>query len=187
MRKMKIWGLLAAAALLAAACDPLTATVQGKKVQGTYVLTTKSEYGSWTEKMTISDMTVKYESGSDETSLSTVYVGEIRKTVLNRFNGGETQLALNTEKETVWENFGYMVLRYTVCDNEGTGNPGSFNVFRFGQKEDGTWVFTQGYKNSSSEEGVYINRLFDEAAEAERQITLENGYFGFASAGYRKQ
>lgn len=187
MKKAGRWVFLAAAALLAAACDPLTATVQGKEVQGTYVLTTQSEFGSWTEKYTVSDTEVRYESGADETSTAVVYTGTIVKTVLNRFNGEETRPAQNIAEGTVFDNYGYMILKYTECDNEGTGRAGQFNVFRFGKKEDGTWVFTQGYKNGSAQEGEYVNRLYDTADDAEQKITEKNGYFGFASVGFVKQ
>ena len=94
---------------------------------------------------------------------------------------------MNLPEGTGYGHFGYMILELTECNNEGTGRPGMFNVFRFGQKKDGTWVFTQGYKNGSSDENVYINRLFGTAEEAEREITAKNGYFGYASTGFRKQ
>ena len=187
MKKVKRWVLLAAAAFLAAACDPLTTTAQGKEVQGAYVLPTDSGFGPWTEKYTVSETGVRYESGVNENEMSVVYAGTIVKTVFNRFNSGEIRPAQNIGEETVFKNFGYMILKYTECDNEGTGQPGQFNIFRFAEKEDGTWIFTQGFKNGSGKEGVYINSLCGTAAKAEREVTEKNGYFDFASTGFLKK
>ncbi|MDY3939498.1 MAG: hypothetical protein SOZ27_04385 [Spirochaetia bacterium] len=186
MKKRK-WGILSVFLLLLAACDPLTMTSRGKELLGTYVLTTQSEFGSWTEIYSVSETSVTYKGGVDEKSAETVYTGTVRKVVFDRFNGEETQPAMNLPEGTGYGHFGYMILELTECNNEGTGRPGMFNVFRFGQKKDGTWVFTQGYKNGSSDENVYINRLFGTAEEAEREITAKNGYFGYASTGFRKQ
>lgn len=187
MNRMARCFLLAAAVLLAVACDPLTMTDRGKAFQGEYLLTTVSDYGSWTERYTISDSQVKYESGVDEKSLSLVYVGEIKKTVFDRFNGEEKLPASNFSENAVFAQFGYMILQYYKCDNEGTGKAGQYNVFRFAQDEAGKWIFTQGYKNGSAEEGVYINRLFETASEAEKEITAKNNYFAYASVGFQKK
>ena len=175
MRKRK-WGILSVCLLLLAACDPLTMTSRGKELLGTYVLTTQSEFGSWTEIYSVSETSVTYKGGVNEKSSETVYTGTVRKVVFDRFNGEEAQPAMNLPEGTVYNHFGYMILELTECDNEGTGRPGMFNIFRFGQKKDG-----------SSDENVYINRLFGTAEEAEREITAKNGYFGYASTGFRKQ
>ncbi len=108
-------------------------------------------------------------------------------TRFDSFNGGEQRLANSIAENAAFPFFGYLVIRLTESDGDGTGKVGEYNVFRFARGEDNLWIFTQGFKNGSTDENVYVNSLFSDAAEAEEQITCAGGWFDYASVGYEKQ
>lgn len=182
MKKMHLWLGFVFFVLSLTACDPLSFTKKGKELQGTYVISTTT----WIEKITIGENEIRYENGSSEDKLSTTYAGQVEKTVFSKWNGKDTDLAKDFKDKT-YSLYGYIVYSLTESSGEGTGKVGEFNVFRFGKTEEGVWAFTQGSKNSSTQENVYINSLFDSAKKAEEMITIANGYFDFSSSGYSKQ
>lgn len=174
------------AVVILTACEALSGTM-GKELIGVYVLDASSDFGPWQEQITITKSSVRYESGNSDETLSVVYEAEIEKARFDSFNGGERRLANSVAEETDFPFFGYLVIRLTKSDGDGTGKVGEYNVFRFARGEDGLWIFTQGFKNGSTDESVYVNSLFSDAAEAEEKITCANGWFDYASVGYKKQ
>ena len=147
----------------------------GKELIGTYVLDASSDFGPWQEKITVTETSVRYESGSSNETLSVVYEAEIEKAQFGSFNGGEQRPANSIAENAAFPFFGYLVIRLTKSDGDGA------------RGEDNLWIFTQGFKNGSTDESVYVNSLFSDAAEAEEQITCAGGWFDYASAGYEKQ
>ena len=174
------------AVVILTACEALSGTM-GKELIGVYVLDASSDFGPWQEQITITESSVRYESGSSGETLSVVYGAEIEKARFHCFNGGERRLANSVAEETDFPFSGYLVIRLTESDGDGTGKVGEYNVFRFARGEDGLWIFTQGFKNASADGNLYVNSLFSDAAEAEEQITCAGSWFDYASAGYEKQ
>ena len=184
--KRVFFSIAVCAAVILAACEPLSGET-GKELIGTYVLDASSDFGPWQEKITVTETSVRYESGNSNETLSVVYEAEIEKAQFGSFNGGERRLANSVAEETDFPFSGYLVIRLTESDGDGTGKVGEYNVFRFARGEDGLWIFTQGFKNASADGNLYVNSLFSDAAEAEEQITCAGGWFDYASAGYEKQ
>ena len=174
--KRVFFSIAVCAAVILAACEPLSGET-GKELIGTYVLDASSDFGPWQEQITITESSVRYESGR----------AEIEKARFHCFNGGERRLANSVAEETDFPFSGYLVIRLTESDGDGTGKVGEYNVFRFARGEDGLWIFTQGFKNASADGNLYVNSLFSDAAEAEEQITCAGSWFDYASAGYEKQ
>ena len=174
------------AVVILTACEALSGTM-GKELIGVYVLDASSDFGPWQEQITITESSVRYESGNSDETLSVVYEAEIEKARFGSFNGGEQRPANSIAENAAFPFFGYLVIRLTKSDGDGTGKVGGYNVFRFARGEDNLWIFTQGFKNGSTDESVYVNSLFSDAAEAEEKITCANGWFDYASVGYEKQ
>ena len=173
--KRVFFSIAVCAAVILAACEPLSGET-GKELIGTYVLDASSDFGPWQEQITITESSVRYESGNSDETLS-----------FGSFNGGEQRPANSIAENAAFPFFGYLVIRLTKSDGDGTGKVGEYNVFRFARGEDNLWIFTQGFKNGSTDESVYVNSLFSDAAEAEEKITCANGWFDYASVGYEKQ
>lgn len=184
--KRVFFSIAVCAAVILAACEPLSGET-GKELIGTYVLDASSDFGPWQEQITITESSVRYESGNSNETLSVVYEAEIEKARFDSFNGGEQRPANSIAENAAFPFFGYLVIRLTKSDGDGTGKVGEYNVFRFARGEDNLWIFTQGFKNGSTDESVYVNSLFSDAAEAEEKITCANGWFDYASVGYEKQ
>lgn len=184
--KRVFFSIAVCAAVILAACEPLSGET-GKELIGTYVLDASSDFGPWQEQITITESSVRYESGNSDETLSVVYEAEIEKAQFGSFNGGEQRPANSIAENAAFPFFGYLVIRLTKSDGDGTGKVGEYNVFRFARGEDNLWIFTQGFKNGSTDESVYVNSLFSDAAEAEEKITCANGWFDYASVGYEKQ
>lgn len=184
--KRVFFSIAVCAAVILTACEALSGET-GKELIGTYVLDASSDFGPWQEKITVTETSVRYESGNSNETLSVVYEAEIEKAQFGSFNGGEQRPANSIAENAAFPFFGYLVIRLTKSDGDGTGKVGEYNVFRFARGEDNLWIFTQGFKNGSTDESVYVNSLFSDAAEAEEKITCANGWFDYASVGYEKQ
>jgi hypothetical protein len=137
---------------------------------------------AWSERWTITNSTIHYESGGEDGVYTTTYRATIVDYVNGRLNTGDTALAAGREITT---NPGFAMIKYTEVDGPGTGEVGKFNVFRWADNnEDNTLRdFTQGYKNIGDDWPNNVNGVFDTAAEAEEGATNAEGYFAFPSEG----
>ncbi|MDC7245630.1 MAG: hypothetical protein PQJ47_06935 [Sphaerochaetaceae bacterium] len=140
--------------------------------EGSYELV--GDYG--TETWDIDEDTISYDSGY------TSYEADIISTVVDSFNAGDSTIVSSGSSPS--GDYGYMVIQYTTVSDEGTGEVGKYNIFRWQENADDASAmdFTQGYKDADGE-SPYINALFDTAQDAVDGATNDNGYFSFASEG----
>ncbi len=142
-------------------------------------------YGS--ERWTISDSRITYESDWSGSGFSTTYSAEIVDYSNDGLNAGETLLTAGSTASAA--NPGFAVMRYTDVDGPGTGEAGKYNIFRWADSpgDAATRDFVQGYKNAGDAWPDNVNGVFDTGAAAEAGATNAAGYFSFASSGAARQ
>jgi len=152
------------------------------EVKGVWIL----EGQSGDEKYIITDSSIVRQSDYTGSGYSTEYEAEIVKFSNDGLNAGDTSI---TTPSGSTQGLGYAVIKYTEVNNAGTGEVGKYNVFRWAtnQSDSSKRDFTQGSKDTDTSDDDYINDVFDTADAAETGATNDNGYFGFASAGFVKQ
>lgn len=151
---------------------------------GTWTWT--SSTSSYTERWTITDSSIHFESAIDGTTFTTTYRADVVEYVNGRLNADDTEL---TAGRSTTSNPGFAIIRYTEVNAAFTGEVGKYNVFRWADNVDDNSLrdLTQGAKDADPDENVYVNDVFDSASEAESGATNANGYFALSSNGAVRQ
>lgn len=142
-----------------------------------------------TERWVITDTSITYSSDYGS-GFSTVYRADVVDFSNDGLNAGDTAL---TSSGSTAVNPGFAVIRYTAVNNPGTGEVGTYNVFRWADnaRDGNNRDFTQGYKDADLDgdpsTGTYTNLVFDTASAAESGASVAKGYFSYASTGAEPQ
>ena len=147
-------------------------------VAGTWELVTDGPWGG-TETWVITDSTISYDGGYVAYTADVVGIG------MNMFNGGDLEIAPSAG--TPIHDYGFAIIKYTAVSDEGTGEVGKYNIFRWqdNASNQSKKDFTQGYKDADGT-SPYINNVFDTAAAAQVGATNSENYYYSASEGASK-